>query len=424
MPGNQAVLPDRAGVCRHPVAIVGGGPIGASLALALGRAGVGVTVIEAQDFSDGERSDDDTRPIALSQGSRRILESLGLWQSLAAYATPIREIHISDRGHFGFARLRARDFPVDALGYVIEAGDLGRVLEAALQSLEQARLIRPAVVQEVDLDGDAACLGVTRSGDTPGSTKVDRHTVELLVVCDGGRSSLRTLLGVTARTRDYRQSAVAAMVRPRMSHAGVAYERFTKGGPLALLPMGGDRCGLIWSMVTAQAEGIVELDDDAFLAALARHFGTRLGGFVECGKRVHFPLSFITVGEVVGHRLAILGNAAHHLHPVAGQGLNLGLRDVAALAEIVVQCLRDGGDPGDASVLARYARWRRHDQKLVARATDALVRVFSTSFGPLTLARDVGLLAFDLLPVAKRRFGRHAMGLAGRHSRLARGLPL
>jgi 2-octaprenyl-6-methoxyphenol hydroxylase len=188
--------------------------------------------------------------------------------------------------------------------------------------------------------------------------------------------------------------------------------------------MQGNDCGLVWSMDADSSERLLALDDEGFLRALGEQFGMRLGGFVASGPRSAFPVRLSTASEVIGERLAIIGNAANRLHPVAGQGLNLGLRDAAALAEIVTAALREGGDPGDPSALARYAAWRRDDQKRVSRATDGLVRLFSNSFAPLVLARGLGLLAFDLFPPAKRRFGNHAMGLSGRQSRLARGLPL
>jgi 2-octaprenyl-6-methoxyphenol hydroxylase len=247
---------------------------------------------------------------------------------------------------------------------------------------------------------------------------------KLLVLCDGGRSPLRGQLGIPVNERDYGQWAVTARVEARCAHDGVAYERFTAAGPLALLPMHGNNCGLVWSMDAPSSERLVALDDDAFLRELGAQFGMRLGGFVATGPRSAFPVRLITASEVVGERLAVIGNAAHHLHPVAGQGLNLGLRDAAALAEIVSAALREGGDPGDAMVLGRYAEGRRADQKRVSRATDALVRLFSNRFAPLVVARSLGLLAFDLMPPLKRRFGNYAMGLAGRQSRLARGLPL
>ncbi|MCK5363697.1 MAG: FAD-dependent monooxygenase, partial [Gammaproteobacteria bacterium] len=269
-----------------------------------------------------------------------------------------------------------------------------------------------------------AQLCIAATDDKPAEDLPSRVRAKLMVLCDGGHSPLREQLGIPVNERDYGQFAVTARVEARSHHDGVAYERFTAAGPLALLPMHGNHCGLIWSMDADSSKHLLALDDDGFLAALTEQFGTRLGGFVSAGPRNAFPLRLVTATEVVGRRFAIIGNAANSLHPVAGQGLNLGLRDVAALAEIISGSLREGGDPGDASLLEHYAQCRRHDQKRVSLATDALVRLFSNRLTPLVLARGLGLLAFDLFPPIKRYFGNHAMGLGGHHSRLARGLSL
>jgi len=409
----------------YEIAIAGGGLVGMSLAVALGRAGISVALIEARGAQRQGDPGYDSRPIALSQSSRRILDTLGVWDSLAAIVTPITRIHVSDRGHFGFARLHAEDCSVDALGYVVAAAELGRSLEAALGSTDRVHVMRPAVVDDVDCNhSPGARLCIAAAGDPPAHGFPPRIEAKLMVLCDGGRSALRERLGISVSERDYGQWGITARVQARCAHGGVAYERFTAAGPMALLPMHGNDCGLVWSMDAASSEGLMALDDDDFVCALTEQFGMRLGGFVATGPRSAFPLHLITATEVVGKRLAIIGNAANHLHPVAGQGLNLGLRDAAALAEIVSAALRVGRDAGDPSVLASYAEWRRRDQKLVSRATDALVRLFSNRFAPLVAARDLGLLAFDLFPPAKRRFGNVAMGLAGRQSRLARGLSL
>lgn len=417
------VTEPRDGSCE--IAIAGGGLVGMSLAVALGRAGIPVALVDAGTAQGSSASAYDSRPIALSQSSRRILDALGVWDRLFVSATPITRIHVSDRGHFAFARLRAEDYDVDALGYVISAAELGRALDAALRCMDRVCVLRPAVVDEVACDHSPAVrMSIAGRGDSLTPDLPSRMRARLLVLCDGGRSPLRGQLGIAVHERDYGQYAVTARVQARCAHGGVAYERFTAAGPLALLPMHGNSCGLVWSMDAASSERLVGLDDEGFLRALGEQFGMRLGGFVASGPRSAFALRLITASEVVGERLAVIGNAANHLHPVAGQGLNLGLRDAAALAETVIESLRKGGDPGDPLMLARYADWRRGDQKLISRATDVLVRLFSNRFAPLVLARGLGLLAFDLIPPFKRRFADQAMGLAGRQSRLARGLPL
>lgn len=415
--------PWREGACQ--VAIAGGGLVGTSLALALAAARVRVALVEASEAGTRADSDYGARPIALSQGSRRILDALGVWEGLRPSVTSITRVHVSDRGRFGFARLSAEECGVDALGYVIGAADLETVLESALASMDAVRILRPALVEDVGQDRTRAAQLRIAAVDAARESDFPCHLqAALMVLCDGGHSPLRERLGVGVSERDYGQWAVTARVEARSAHGGVAYERFTADGPLALLPMQGKDCGLVWSVDERTSERLAALDDDAFVHALTEQFGMRLGGFVSAGPRSAFPLGLVTATQVVGERLAVIGNAANHLHPVAGQGLNLGLRDVAALAEVVASSVQTNADPGERLVLARYAEWRRRDQKVVARATDALVRLFSNRFAPLALARGLGLLAFDLLPPLKRRFANHAMGLAGRQSRLARGLPL
>lgn len=409
------------------VAIAGGGLVGMSLALALGRGGVAVTLVESSHARKRDQAHGpsayDSRPIALSQSSRRILETLGVWQGLGPSLTPIRRIHVSDRGHFAFARMRAEDHGMDALGYVVGAAELGEALQAALANTQRVCVLRPAVVADVARrQAGAVTLAIGAHAESRLEELPRRVKAQLMVLCDGGRSPLRAQLGIAVHERDYGQWAVTARVQPRLAHDGVAYERFTAAGPLALLPMQGGACGLVWSMDAAASEGLMALHDDAFLAALNEQFGTRLGAFLATGPRSAFAVRATSASQVVGERLAVIGNAANHLHPVAGQGLNLGLRDAAALAETVCASLRAGGDPGDALVLAGYAEWRHADQRRACAATDALVRLFSNRFAPLVAARGLGLLAFDLLVPVKRRFGRYAMGLGGRQCRLARGL--
>lgn len=407
----------------YPVAVAGGGLVGAALALALGEAGVGVALIEAGSAQGRVDTGYGARPIALSQGSRRMLAALGVWNAIAERATPITRIHVSDRGHFGFARLGAEALGVEALGYVIAAAELERALQSALAPVRAVRVLSSATVDDVHADGGrAARVRITASAGEDGGVPVEELEARLVVLADGGRSPLRERLGVPVVEHSYGQWAVTARVEARSAHEGVAYERFTAEGPLALLPMQIRHCGLVWSVAAESAEWLMSLDDAAFLDALTDRFGRRLGGFVATGARNVFPLGLTSARRLVGHRFAIVGNAANHLHPVAGQGLNLGLRDAEALAEIVGACVREGGDPGEAAVLARYAENRRRDQRRVRRATDALVRLFSNAVGPLVVARDLGLLAFDLMPAVKRGFARQAMGLAGRQGRLTRGL--
>ena len=420
----------------YDILIIGGGMVGASLAVALARLPVRVALVEAVAFESSAQPSYDDRTIALSFGSKRVFDSLGVWGKLETRggrsrhpasrdtgtslcgATPIERIHISDRGRFGFAHLSAADAGVEALGWVVENRALGQALRLALEEVENLTLLMPATMEDIALTPERATVSV-RQAD------VRRQlTARLVVAADGARSVARERLGIVATTRDYGQSALVTNVTPEYPHRNVAYERFTDSGPVALLPMSDNRCAVVWSAVPEQAEALKALGDAEFLVRLEERFGARLGRLRKVGRRGVYPLTRTDVAEIVRERLVLIGNAAHTVHPVAGQGFNLGLRDVAALAEVLNGALRAGEDVGGHAVLTRYADWRRRDTRTIATFTDTLVSVFSNDLGPLVFARNLGLLGVDLLPPVKRALLRLSMGLAGRLPRLARGLPL
>jgi 2-octaprenyl-6-methoxyphenol hydroxylase len=349
----------------------------------------------------------------------RIFQALGVWSRLETRgATPIHGIHISDRGRFGFTRLSREDAGVEALGWVTENRVLGQALRSALGEVGNLTLLCPATMESVEF-GDAAAAVTVRRGD-----RTDTVSSRLVVAADGGRSTLREQAGIAVRRTAYDQAALVTNVTPERPHANVAYERFTDSGPLALLPMSGGRCAVVWSLPPERIDGLLALDDGAFLAALQERFGMRLGRLLKVGRRAAYPLAYTGVAEHARPRLVLIGNAAHTVHPVAGQGFNLGLRDVAALAEVLAQAQREGRDPGDLAVLNRYADSRRRDVFAISAFTNSLVRLFSNDIGPLSLVRNLGLVAVDLLPPVKRALLRLSMGLAGRQPRLARGLTL
>jgi 2-octaprenyl-6-methoxyphenol hydroxylase len=401
------------------VAIVGGGMVGASLAVALQPLGMRIALIEAIPHNAATQPSFDERTTALSNGSRRILETLGVWAQLNAVATPIRKIHVSDQGRFGFARLDAAEQGLAAMGYVVPNRALGNALWERLQIGDGLRVFCPATVAGVVAGAASVTLDVVEDGTT---TCID---TKLIVAADGVQSAVRSAFGVAAEVRDYEQTAVITTIMPQRFHDNVAYERFTPSGPMALLPLEGGRCTLVLTLTQAAAEQAMGWSDQQFLAEVQRRFGFRLGRFLKVGRRVPYPLSLSRAMQTSSGRCVIIGNAAQGLHPVAGMGFNLGLRDVASLAELVAECAAgDAGDPGSLQLLAEYDAWRGADRSGVIAFTDGLVRVFANPLTVVKRLRNLGLLAFDLLPPAKAALSRLSTGANGRVPKLARGVPL
>jgi 2-octaprenyl-6-methoxyphenol hydroxylase len=392
------------------VAIAGGGMVGLSLAAALADLPIEVAVIEPVAAEADEQPSFDARTTALSSGSRRVLEAVGVWPALAARATPIRRIHVSERGAFGTATLEAGEQGLAALGYTIENRLLGQGLRERVARAPRVHL-RPGRVTGLEPGADALRL-TTDAGEVIGA--------RLLVAADGAQSSVRSALGIGASVADYGQHAIIAHVDTTKFHEYTAYERFTATGPLAVLPIVEGRSAVVWTLAPEAARRALALDDGAFLAELQQAFGLRLGRFTRVGRRQSYPLALTQAERLTAPRAAVLGNAAQSLHPVAGQGFNLALRDAAMLAELVA----GGDDPGAPGILDRYAKWRAPDREAVVRFTDGLVRGFGLPLGTLRRARGQGLVLFDLLRPVKREFARRTVGLAGRQPRLVRGLPL
>jgi 2-octaprenyl-6-methoxyphenol hydroxylase len=365
----------------YDVLIAGGGPVGAALALAL-RGGCSVALLES-------RPEDATplgpRPIALSHGSRLILERLGVWEALQP-ATPIARIHISQRGGFGQVELDHQEAGLPALGYVVDYSRLARQLSKLLPGA--CNYFRGASALTIGAEPDAACVDY-QAGNT-----ATRATARLVAVADGG-----ALRGIAqTRTRDYHQAAVTAEVASSRPHRNVAYERFTPEGPLALLPSG-ERLALVWSTTPARAQQLCTMAEHEFLNSLQQAFGQRLGTFAAATSRACFPLALKVAGSLPVPRAVILGNAAQTLHPVAGQGFNLGLRDAWELATAINAAARE--EIGASAMLAAFAARRRLDRGGGIWFTDILVRLFSNDIGPLRLARGMGLALLGAVPPAK-----------------------
>ena len=403
---------------QYDVIIVGGGMVGASLVCALAGRNLRIAMVEAVQPEVRAEAGYDDRAIALAYGTKRIFTGLHLWDRIAPAATPIHRIHISDRGHFGMARMDRREEGLPAIGYVVPARDIGRVLSEAVEATAGVDKWCPATVTAVHRN-DA---GVQLELDCDGLAET--LNTRLVVAADGADSLLREQFGIGHVERDYGQTAIVTNISPQLPHNNIAYERFTDSGPMALLPMSDKRCAVVWTVATDKAGAIMALDDAAFLAQLQARFGYRLGRLEKTGRRQAWPLRLVQAKESVRERLALVGNAVHTLHPVAGQGFNLGARDVAVLAEVLVDALRAGEDPGSLAVLNRYGEWRHRDHQNVMVFTDGLARLFTLPVPALGLARSAGMLAFDLLPPAKRWLTRMTMGRAERTPKLARGVPL
>ncbi|HVC00771.1 MAG TPA: 2-octaprenyl-6-methoxyphenyl hydroxylase [Steroidobacteraceae bacterium] len=408
-------------VQRCDVAIVGGGMVGASLAVALLPLGLRIALIEAVPHDSAAQPSFDERTTALSNASRRILDTIGVWSAVADAATPIRRIHVSDRGRFGFARIDAAELGLPAMGYVVPNRALGAALWARIGRDPAApRVYCPATLQSVIPGPQAVALQIA-AGDGAES----RIEADLVVAADGVHSAVRRAAGVAAETRDYGQSAIITTVLPQRFHDHVAFERFGESGPLALLPLADGRCTLVLTVRRREAEAMVAAPDGEFLAEVQDRFGFRLGRFLKVGRRVAYPLALTQARGTSGMRCVIVGNAAQSLHPVAGMGFNLGLRDVASLAELIAErAAEDGGELGEAPLLAAYDGWRRADRRAIAGFTDGLVRLFANPLSVVRRARNLGLLAFDLLPPAKRALATLSTGAVGRVPKLARGVAL
>ena len=403
----------------YDVIIAGGGMVGTSLALALATLNLRIAVVEAVPRREAEQPSFDERSTALSRRSQRLFTALGLWDDIVAAATPIRSIHVSDKGRFGFSHIDAEEQGVEALGYVVINRVLGGVLQEALDACESVDVLCPARIVGVDIEDGLRSV----TADVDGQNKT--LSCRLLVAADGARSQVRDMLGLSATHVDYGQRAIIGNLLTELPVDNRAFERFTEEGPVAMLPIRDDRTAFVWIMSTEAAEDAMALSDDAFLASLQAAFGNRLGEFSRVGKRGAYPLWLSKASGLVAERAVLVGNAAHGLHPVAAQGFNLGLRDVATLSDCIADAMAaDAVDPGSAEVLQRFADWRRSDQKKLVRFTDGIVRLFGSRRPPVRAMRDLGMLGFDLIPGVRRLFARHTMGLAGRLPRLSRGVPL
>jgi 2-octaprenyl-6-methoxyphenol hydroxylase len=406
----------------YDVVIAGGGLVGGSLAIALAQTDCRVALVEAVPPESAQQPSFDDRTIALSRGSYRILDQLGIWSRIAESVWPIHQIHVSQQGRFGTAVIDTNEQGVPELGYVIKSRALGMALWALIREQAGIKVFCPAKVTATTVVNGIRQVEL-HSGD-------EQQTLQtkLLTVADGARSSVRTALGIAAEERDYEQVAVVANLQIDSARSGyIAYERFTPEGPLAILPGADGQYTAVLARNADTVQDVMDMPDDSLLDMLQSLFGFRLGRLRRIGKRQAYPLHLVTANDIVTERAVVIGNAANGLHPVAAQGFNLGLRDVASLAEMIADGLgkdRDGFDAGNAEFLEEYANWRTSDQRKVVRFTDGLIRLFGVGGGATATVRGLSLSVFDVLPGAKQALAQQTMGLTGRMTRLARGLPL
>ncbi len=386
------------------VIIAGGAMAGATLALALDRLSHGnmsVAVVEAYQANHQQHPGFDARSIALSHGTVEILRRFGLWQSLSSVATPINHIHVSDRTHAGMTDIDRRDVGVDALGYVVELADVGRIYAGQIDDSEAISLYCPLSITDIE-----------RSTERVVATLSDGSQIQskLLVAADGAVSTCCEKIGLSLQEHNFNQVAVIANVVPSESHQGRAFERFTSHGPVALLPMSDNRMSLVWCLPPEEANDVLSLNDSDFLNQLQSAFGWRLGKLEKTGERSAYPLLLRYREQNVSHRFAIVGNAAQSLHPIAGQGFNLGIRDVASLVDEIVQA----DDVGSYSYLSKFKQRRENDRTSTINLTSGLVHLFSNDLIALRIGRNLGLMAMDNLPVLKTPLLRRTLGVVNR----------
>ena len=402
----------------YDVIIVGGGMVGASLALGLAGEDIRIAIIEAvQPGSDQQPSYDD-RGIALSLSSQRVLSGLRIWDRLQRLVTPVEQIHVTDQNHFGSVHLCATELQVPALGYVVLARELGGTILELIDQHDNIDMLCPASVSKVTVCTDrveVACLHAETEKTVSG---------RLLVAADGSDSSVRTQLGIDTQCKDYGQTAIVCNITPGLPHRHTAFERFTEQGPVAMLPLTDARCAVVYCVHRENASQVLAMQDDEYAARLQECFGLRLGRLQKPGVRKAYPIRSIRASEQVRDRVVILGNAAHTIHPNGAQGFNLCLRDIAGLLEILLPAIQQHEDIGVLSYLQQYQALRTADQQRIFHFTDGLAGLFYHSRQPGVYFRNTAMLLLDGCLPLKRNFVRLATGLQGAQPALVRNLPL
>ncbi len=412
----------------YDVIIVGGGMVGISLAFALQQGSeelaLKVLIIEAAPINFSEKPYQpsfDARSTVLSHGSVEYFKKLGIWDSLAGHATSIKKIHVSDQGKFGSVRMNSDEHGVEALGYVVENIPLGKALNTKLLESQKIEICDSAKVKKIFPNTELLSVELLKDNCNK------KLTTKLVVLAEGGRSGLCEDLGIYREIKQYAQTAIITNISIEEPHANIAYERFTPKGPLALLPLskleGENRCALVWTHPEESVDEVLALSDEEFLSKLVLDFGSKLGKFTRVGERNSYPLNLIQAEEQFRHGIVLLGNVAHTLHPVAGQGFNLALRDAMCLAEHILAALKHNENPGSVKILQKYQDQRLKDQEKIIAFSHYMTQLFSSNNNALAWVRKFGLLSIDLIPGLKKSFGKQAMGEGGRMAKVARMNP-
>ncbi len=396
----------------YDLVISGGGVVGMTLAAGLAQNGLTVALVEYNDIAESLNDEFDGRSYAISYAPYIMMRALGLWDKWAKDAQPINEIHITDGHSPLFLHFDEKELGEGPLGQMVEVRHLRQGLFEAVQEQENITLITPDHIIDVE-NAPGSCTVTLNSGRKLSSA--------LLISAEGRQSPLREMMGIGIKSWDYKQVGIVTTVEHEIDHAGTAYERFYPSGPFAILPLKNRRASIVWCEPPGRAKTIMGLSDAAFDAELRKKFGDFLGEVKHLGQRWAYPLTAQLADDYTGPRFCLIGDAAHGIHPIAGQGFNLGLRDIAALIEVLVDAKRLGGDLGSELTLERYVRWRRTDNNILALGMDGLTRFFSNNITPVRLARQIGLGIVGEIPPLKRFFMRHARGTVGTLPKLLKG---
>lgn len=394
------------------IIISGSGVAGMTLAIGLARQGLKCTLVDQVDLTTTLNDDFDGRSYAISHAPYIMLKSLGLWDTIGFEAQPINEIRVTDGFSPLFLHFDEKELGDGPLGYMVEVRHIRKGLYEALKAEKNITLLMPD--------------RITHCRDTSGHKEVTLESgrilsTPLLVAAEGRGSALRQMHGIRSRTWDYHQTGIVTTVEHEKGHQGIAHERFFPGGPFAILPLVGNRASIVWTEPTDLAKTIMGLSENAFNRELAKKFGDFLGDVRSMGQRWSYPLTMQLADQYTAERFCLVGDSAHGIHPIAGQGFNLGLRDIAVLLEVIVDRARLGGDIGAADILEHYARWRRADNTMLSFGMDGLTRLFSNDIAPVRVARRLGLAAVNQMPPVRKFFMRHARGTVGHLPRLLRG---